>query len=180
MQLFDALPNMLFFDRMLFVHGGIPRDSLIKERYKNLASLNDPDIRFQMMWSDPSSADVIPTSLQDQSARFPFGRLQCKAFLQRVGAHTLVRGHEKVNEGFRKVYDEAGQLLISLFSAGGGDNHDLPPESSYRTVTPMALTIHYKDGETRIEPFRIDYVRYNSPSRNAFFRSRPEIQHKSG
>ncbi|MGH7285358.1 MAG: metallophosphoesterase, partial [Polyangiaceae bacterium] len=51
---FEAMPNMLLFDRTLFVHGGIPRDRLIKERYKDLSSLNDADIRFQMMWSDPS------------------------------------------------------------------------------------------------------------------------------
>jgi Calcineurin-like phosphoesterase len=180
MQLFDALPNMLFFERLLFVHGGIARDLLLKEKYEDLSSLNDWDIRFQMMWSDPSSADVIPAALQEQSSRFPFGRLQSQAFLHKVGCHTLVRGHEKVNEGFRRVYDDANQLLITLFSAGGQDNKDIPADSSYRSVTPMAMTVRYKDGKSQITPWPIDYARYNSPDTNKFFGSNPEIEHLAG
>ncbi|MET0794865.1 MAG: metallophosphoesterase family protein [Polyangiaceae bacterium] len=180
MQLFDALPNMLFFERLLFVHGGIARDLLLKEKYQDLSSLNDWDIRFQMMWSDPSSADVIPAALQEQSSRFPFGRLQSQAFLQKVGCHTLVRGHEKVDEGFRRVYDDANQLLITLFSAGGRDNKDIPADSSYRSVTPMAMTVKYKDGKSQITPWQIDYARYNSAETNKFFESRPEIEHLPG
>lgn len=177
MVMFDMLPSMLFFDQFLFVHGGIPRDRLLKERYVDLSSLNDDDIRFQMMWSDPSSADVIPAALQEQSSRFPFGRLQCQAFLQRVGCHTLIRGHEKVNEGFRRVYDDDHQLLISLFSAGGATNDDLPAESSYRSVTPAAMTLRLKDGQSEIVPWAIQYQAFNSPARNAFFRASAEIPH---
>jgi hypothetical protein len=151
---------------------------LLKERFRGLASLNDKDIRFQMMWSDPSSADVIPTALQEQSARFPFGRLQSLAFLQKIGCHTLIRGHEKVEEGFRRVYDDENQLLITLFSSGGADNADLPEDSSYRQVTPMALTLHYLDGRFEMEPFRIAYEAYNTPDRNAFLRSPAEIEHR--
>jgi hypothetical protein len=180
MQLFDALPNMLLFDRFLFVHGGIPRDLLLKERYRDLSSLNDWDIRFQMMWSDPSSADVIPASLQEQSSRFPFGRLQSQAFLQRIGCHALIRGHEKVDEGFRRVYDDENQLLITLFSAGGKDNDDLPEDSSYRTVTPMAMTVKFENGQSEIIPWKIDYKRYNDPKYNRFFQTPPEIAHRAG
>jgi hypothetical protein len=180
MAMFENLPNMLFFEKFLFVHGGIARDRLLKERFTDLASLNDPDIRFQMMWSDPSSVDVIPAALQEQSARFPFGKLQCQAFLQKVGCHTLVRGHEKVDEGFRVVYDEDSLMLISLFSAGGANNLDLPKESAYRSVTPMAMTLRYRDGHTEIVPWRIHYEAFNDPSRNAFFRASPEIAHQVG
>jgi hypothetical protein len=180
MRLFDALPNMLLFDRLLFVHGGLARDLTLKEKYKDLSSLNDWDIRFQMMWSDPSSADVIPATLQEQSSRFSFGRLQCQAFLQRIGCHTLVRGHEKIDEGFRRVYDDESQLLISLFSAGGAENHDLPADSSYRTVTPMAMTVHFKDGQSQIVPWAIDYARYNEPGHNRFYLTSAELEHKQG
>ncbi len=174
-RLFESLPTMLLFDKFLFVHGGLPRDRDLKERYQDLSALNDKDLRFQMMWSDPSSADVIPASLQEQSARFPFGRLQCLSFLQRVGCHTLIRGHEKVEEGFRRVYDDDEQLLITLFSAGGHDNDDLPSDSGYRSVTPMAMTLRFKDGKSEITPWRIDYHAYNDPERNAFFKTTPEI-----
>ncbi len=180
MKLFDSMPNMLFFERFMFVHGGIPRDLTMKEKYQDLSSLNDWDIRFEMMWSDPSSADVIPASLQKQSARFPFGRLQCQAFLQRIGCHTLVRGHEKVEEGFRRIYDDEHQLLITLFSAGGATNDDLPADSSYRDVKPMAMTVNFKDGKSKITPLAIDYDRYNAPDKNGFFLAPPEIEHKAG
>jgi len=178
-RLFEAMPAMLIFEKALFVHAGIPRDSLLKEKYKDLSSLNDPDIRFQMMWSDPSSADVIPAALQEQSARFPFGRLQSQAFLRRIGCHTMVRGHEKVDEGFRRTYDDPEQLLITLFSAGGKTNDDLPEGSGYRSVSPMAMTVRHKDGHSEITPWKVDYERYNDPGRNAFFKVAPEIEHRT-
>ncbi len=179
MRLFDLLPNTLLFDRTMFVHGGIPRDRLIKERWKGLSTLNDPDVRFQLMWSDPSAASVIPAELQEQTTRFPFGKLQFAAFLQRLGCTTMVRGHEKIDEGFRRVYDDEAGLLISLFSAGGRENRDLPPPSSYRSVTPMALSIvRAASGETTITPLEIDWSSYNDPDRNAFFRAPMEIAHK--
>ena len=178
-QLFEVMPNVLLFDRTMFVHGGIPRDRLIKERWKDLSTLNDPEARFQMMWSDPSAADVIPAALQEQSARFPFGKLQFASFMRRLGCHALVRGHEKVEEGFRRIYDDDAGLLISLFSAGGEDNRDLPPGSSYRNVTPMAMTLRRSaSGETTITPFEIDWRSYNDPERNAFHKRPPEIEHR--
>src|SRR5262249_5753307 len=150
-------------------------DRLVKERWKDLAALNDPDIRFQMMWSDPSKADVIPADLQDKSSRFAFGRLQFKAFLQRIGAKMLIRGHEKVNEGFHMSYDDEGARLVTLFSSGGSDNADLPETSSYRTVTPMALTIKHDGKGTTLSPWAPDFRAYNDPERNGFFKVPPEI-----
>ena len=176
---FEVMPNMLFFDRFLFVHGGIPKDRALKEKYQDLSSLNDPDIRFQMMWSDPSTADVIPADLQDKSARFAFGKMQFKAFMQRVGCHTMFRGHEKVNEGFVVSYDDPSARLITLFSAGGSDNDDLPQGSGYRQVTPMALTIEHGPEGTKLTPWAPDYKTFNDPKHNAFFQVPPEIAHKA-
>jgi len=179
MALFDVLPNVLLFDQTLFVHAGIPRDRVIKERWQDLSTLNDPDVRFQMMWSDPSAADVIPAALQEQTARFPFGKLQFASFMRRIGCTTLVRGHEKVEEGFRRIYDDDAGLLITLFSAGGRANRDLPPRSSYRGVTPMGMTLHRsRDGETTITPFALDWESFNDPARNAFHKQPPEIAHR--
>ena len=179
MKLFEALPNMLFFDDLMFVHAGIPRDTEIKAKLADMSGLNDPDVRFQMLWSDPSSADYIPDDLQAQNARFPFGRLQFEAFMAKLGCTMLVRGHEKVDSGFRPLYGEHASL-ISLFSAGGADNADLPEDSSYRTVTPMAATIRLQDGTAQVTPWLIDYQRFNDPKRNRFFASPPEIEHKVG
>jgi hypothetical protein len=169
MRLFESMPNMLAFDRMLFVHAGIPREDTIAQKWQGLQSLNDPEIRFQMLWSDPSEAEVIPLDLQKANARFPFGRKQFKSFMARLGLQTMVRGHERVTEGFKKVYDDADGTLLNLFSAGGKHNDDLPADSNYREVRPMALTIRHKDGINTLSPFEIDYARYNDPKYNAFF-----------
>jgi hypothetical protein len=178
MQLFELLPNVLLFERTMFVHAGIPRDATIETHYAELASLNDPEIRFEMLWSDPSPAEFIPRDLQAQNARFPFGRLQFHHFMARLGCNTLVRGHEKLDEGFRKVYDDGSMLLLNLFSAGGATNDDLPADSSYRSVTPMALTMRIGPEGADVIPWVIDYDRYNDPARNASFRTPPEIAHK--
>jgi len=180
MHFFEELPNVLLFDRTMFVHAGIPRDQAIDDRFTDLASLNDPELRFQMLWSDPSSADYIPDDLQAQNARFPFGRLQFEKFMSRIGCTMLVRGHEKIDEGFREVYPGNAVTLLNLFSAGGADNDDLPESSSYRSVTPMACTIHVGAGTARVVPWVIDYKRWNDPARNRFFASAPEIEHKVG
>ena len=183
-MLFEEMPNSLLFDRFFFVHGGIPKDRLLKERWKDLSSLNDADIRFQMMWSDPSTADVIPADLQDQASRFAFGRMQFRAFMQRVGSHTMFRGHEKVLPGFTASYDDDEHArLFTLFSAGGRENGDLPAESTYRDVTPMALTIAGEGGGgtggVRITPWAPDWASYNDPERNAFFKVAPEIPQRA-
>ena len=65
---------------------------------------------------------------------------------------------------------EPGALLLSLFSAGGANNIDLPEDSNYREVTPMALTIRYKNGISQLTPWVIDYERYNDPQFNSFFK----------
>ena len=172
---FENMPNSLLFDDLLFVHGGIPRDSLMRERWKGLASLNDPDIRFQMLWSDPSRADVIPDELQHSSARFPFGRQQFRRFMSQLGSVLMVRGHEKVNAGFRDTYPRDDIRLLTVFSAGGVANDDVPEDSNYRDVRPMALTIARKGDETTVTPWAIDYRSYQRPELNRFFASDPSL-----
>ncbi len=180
MSMFESLPNMLFFDELMFVHAGIPRDVDIKSKLADLTGLNNSDTRFQMLWSDPSTADYIPDDLQAQNARFPFGRSQFEAFMQKLGCTMMVRGHEKVDSGFRTMFNDQAATLVSLFSAGGADNNDLPEDSSYRSVTPMAATIRLENGTAQVTPWLIDYQRFNDPKRNRFFASPPEIEHKAG
>ena len=170
MKLFEALPHSFCFDKLFFVHAGIPRDDTMAEKWTGLESLNDFDIRFQMLWSDPSQADAVPVELQKQSARFPFGKRQFRNFMHKIGCTTMIRGHERVVDGFREIYSEPDARLLNLFSAGGRNNQDLPPDSNYREVRPMALTIKHTAGINEVIPFEIEYDRYNSPDTNAFFK----------
>src|SRR5690606_22613010 len=150
--LFEHMPTCFLFERSLFVHAGIPRDDTFAERYHDLSSLNDDELRFQMMWSDPVAADHIPVELHRMNPRFTFGRHQFQAFMKRTGFHSLIRGHEKIDHGFEVFYDLGEHVLLSLFSSGGADNADLPFDSSYRTVTPMALSMHAADGKLTAHP----------------------------
>ena len=170
MKLFEALPCSFVFDKLFFVHAGIPRDDTFAEKWQGLESLNEFDLRFQMLWSDPSQADSIPVDLQKQSARFPFGRRQFRAFMQKIGCTTMIRGHERIIDGFKEVYADPEARLLNLFSAGGEHNNDLPEDSNYREVKPKALTINYRGGVAEIVPWEIDYAKYNSAETNAFFR----------
>ena len=180
MRLFESMPNMLLFHRVLFVHAGIPRDASLREKWTDLSSLNDPELRFQMLWSDPSEADYIPEDLQAQNARFPFGRIQFERFMAELGCTMMVRGHEKILAGFSTTFEGGPSRLLNLFSAGGASNADLPIDSSYREVTPMALTMRVSaDGTVKVSPWPIEYERYNDPRRNAFFARPPEIEHRA-
>jgi hypothetical protein len=171
-QLFEHMPTSLVCERTLLVHGGIPRLDTF-ERYRDLASLNDPELRFQMMWSDPVHVDHVPVEQQRQNPRFNFGRDQFRAFMERIGATTMVRGHEQIDRGFDVFYDLGDQLLLTLFSAGGHDNADLPPWSSYRAVTPMALTLQFGHGTPTATPWAIAYKTFNYEPHNGLYRPQP-------
>ncbi len=169
-HLFDHMPTSLLFDRTLFVHGGIPREDTLAERYHDLSSLDDSMIRFEMMWGDPVDTDYVPVKLQRESARFNFGRDQFRSFMERVGAHTMIRGHEQVDRGFETVFDLGTHRLHTLFSAGGCDNSDLPAESRYRSVSPMALTIRTGSGPLHAVPWKLRYEPFASAKHNGLYR----------
>ena len=171
-QLFEQMPTSLLCERTLLVHAGIPRADTF-ERYRDLGSLNDPELRFQMMWSDPVQVDRVALEQQRLNPRFSFGREQFRAFMERVGMTTMVRGHEQIDRGFDVFYDLGDQLLLTLFSAGGHDNADLPLHSSYRAVTPMALTLQYGHGTPTATPWPIAYRSFNYEPHNGLYRPQP-------
>ena len=176
--LFEHMPTSCLLDRTLLVHGGIPRDDSFAARYRDLSSLNDPELRFQMMWSDPEQVDHVPVELQRQNPRFSFGHDQFRLFMERLGMHTMVRGHEKIDRGFDVVFDTGDRLLLNLFSAGGHDNRDLPIDGSYRSVTPMALTILHDSRGQRAIPWPIHYQPFNYDVHNGFHRRAPLLEYR--
>jgi hypothetical protein len=170
-HLFDSMPNAWIFGRTLFAHAGIPRDDTITERMRDLSSLSDPVMRFEMLWSDPAQTDHVPIPLQRQTPRFNFGHEQFRAFMERIGCHTMIRGHESVESGFHTAFKLPSHRLYTLFSAGGRDNADLPQDSRYRNVTPMALTIHAEPhGSSTAVPWPIEYEPFVTGQYNGFYR----------
>jgi len=170
-HLFDAMPSAFIFDRTLFAHAGIPRDDTISDRFRDFSSLSDPVVRFEMMWSDPAQTDVVPIALQRQTPRFNFGHEQFRTFMERLGCHTMIRGHEQVDAGFTTTFKLSNHRLYTLFSCGGKENSDLPTESRYRNVTPMALTIYAEPGGSSTAlPWPIDYGPFISSKHNGLYR----------
>lgn len=178
--LFEQMPTSFLFERTLFTHGGIPREDTFAERYRDLGSLNDPDMRFQMMWSDPVQTDHVPVELQRMDPRFTFGKNQFQAFMQRTGLHSLIRGHEKNDAGYDVVFDLGEHMLITLFSSGGSDNSDLPIDSSYRNVTPMALSILASQGKLAGTPWPLRYQPFNYEPHNGLYRRQPLLDYRYG
>jgi len=176
--LFEELPTSLLFERTLFVHGGIPRDETTAACVRDLSGLDHPDVRFQMLWSDPVQVDEVAADVQRKSSRFEFGRRQFRAFMERIGCHTMIRGHEQFDSGFETVYD-GDHKLLSLFSAGGADNRDLPEDAGYRKVRPMALTVVHDGNGARAIPWPIDYQRFNSEVHNGLHRKAPQLEYRN-
>lgn len=176
--LFEQMPTTFLFEHTMFVHGGIAREDTFAERYQDLSSLNDDHLRFQMMWSDPVPTDHVPVELQRMDPRFTFGRKQFQSFMQRVGMDTLVRGHEKFDLGFETIYDLGEHKLLSVFSSGGCDNADLPEDSSYRAVTPMALAILASQGKLVATPFPLRYQPFNYAPHNGLYRRQPVLDYR--
>ena len=154
---------MLFFDDLMFVHAGIPRDADIKAQAHR-----------------PRGAQRSRPPLPDAVERSVDGRLHPRrsAGAERAvpvrqapvrGVHAAARlldDGPRPREGRRRVPARCTATiasLLTLFSAGGADNNDLPPDSSYRTVTPMAATIRLEDGTAQVTPWLIDYERFNDP-----------------
>ncbi|MBA3454203.1 MAG: serine/threonine protein phosphatase [Deltaproteobacteria bacterium] len=175
-QLFELMPTSMLCEQTLLVHAGIPRADTFEARYHGLSSLNDPELRFQMMWSDPAQCDRVVVETQRQNPRFSFGRAQFREFMERAGMTTMIRGHEQIDRGFDVFYDLGDQLLLTVFSAGGSVNADLPPESSYRAVTPMALTLQYGNGTPTATPWMIDYAPFNFAPHNGLYRAQPVLE----
>jgi hypothetical protein len=170
-HLFDHMPTSFLFERTMFVHGGIPRDDTLADRYRDLSSLDDSVLRFEMMWADPVNTDHVPVALQRESPRFTFGRDQFRSFMARVGLDTVIRGHEQVDAGFATTYDLGRHRLHTLFSAGGRENNDLPEQSRYRDVTPMALSIRWDNGVATGRPWPIAYPAFCHPQHNGLYRT---------
>ena len=83
---------------------------------------------------------------------------------------------EPAGHGGSSVHHASSWLALAVLSAGGANNNDLPPRSSYRAVTPAALTIRYRDGQLDIEPWAIDYESYNDPERMVVRKYDPRVR----
>lgn len=170
--LFDQLASVVLIDRIVVVHGGVPRDEVM-DTWPGLAGFNQAAVRFQMCWSDPVMLAKVSREMQASTQRFAFGMDQLVAFLDAVGARVMIRGHEKVATGFRAEYDDGWYRLFTVFSAGGFNNLDLPESLDYRYVQPSFLLLEERAGRFVLNPVRIAWERFNDRSTNRYLETLP-------
>ncbi len=165
--LFDQLSSVVLIDRIMLVHGGIPRHRVVSQ-WQGLKNLNDPEVRLEMCWSDPVMVPEVPPMLQEKTQRFAFGISQFTAFMDAVGARVMIRSHEKVGPGFRTEYDDGRFKLFTVFSAGGYNNRDLPEQIDYRLAHPAFVWIQERNGKFVANPVRIAWEKFNDKVTNRY------------
>jgi len=102
--------------RCVFLHGGVPSEakSLEDVAFAHLKHPAESHLT-EILWSDPGE-DFVGTYPSPRGAGRLFGPDVTKKFLEMLGVHVLVRGHEPVDEGFRISHN--GRVL-TLFSRRG-------------------------------------------------------------
>ncbi|MBN2442156.1 MAG: serine/threonine protein phosphatase [Spirochaetales bacterium] len=140
MAFFEQLPLMAFFSNgIIAVHGGIPPAGII-ENIKVLHDFNTLSVqdmkrlRYSVLWTDPGEAEDMPINMK-AVFHAPFGKKQFRSFMEKIGAHLLIRGHEAVQNGCECTYPGS---LMTVFSAGGKNN---PHAFAYNEITPRFLRI---------------------------------------
>jgi len=130
------------------VHGGLPNKDYILSLQK-LTDLNDPEILRQMRWSDPAEEPPpYAEFLQETTGRFYFLPDQFDLFMEKIGAHYLIRSHEPKPEGFEFLFNDR---LLTIFSAGGEGNKEL----TYYGVIQPAIALCTPEGKLvpKLVPF---------------------------
>lgn len=102
--------------RCVFLHGGVPSEakSLEDVAFAHLKHPAESHLT-EILWSDPGE-DIVGTHPSPRGAGRLFGRDVTEKFLQMLGVHVLIRGHEPVDDGFRISHN--GRVL-TLFSRKG-------------------------------------------------------------
>jgi len=158
-QFFDSLPYFLILERkekrILFVHGGIPKDynldpgilSAVFNASNHLSPEEKTDTHLMkmlnsMLWGDPVNTDF---KIIGSDSRFEFGSEQFWAFMKKYNFTHMIRGHEPKRDGFEPKYENH---LYTVFSTGG----ELNENSFYSEDVPdPAFAVINENGEINPE-----------------------------
>jgi len=122
-RLFEHLYlSVIVENRYVMVHGGVPSrarsiDDVAYAREKHPAESHLEEI----LWSDPVE-DIQGTLFSPRGAGRLFGEDVTNRFLNLLGVHMIVRGHEPTNDGYKINHD--GKVL-TLFSRNGPPYYNL-------------------------------------------------------
>ena len=122
-RLFEHLYlSVIVENRYVMLHGGVPSramsiDDAAYAREKHPAESHLEEI----LWSDPVE-DIQGTLFSPRGAGRLFGEDVTNRFLNLLGVHMIVRGHEPANDGYKINHD--GKVL-TLFSRNGPPYYNL-------------------------------------------------------
>ncbi|OHS94085.1 Ser/Thr protein phosphatase [Tritrichomonas foetus] len=117
MKTFSQIPiSAIINDSFFCVHGGIGPNIFSRLQFENIqrpiVEFNDPMIT-SILWSDPSDsvADFQPSK---RGSGYFFGQNPLETFLKDTNTKAMIRGHECVTQGVKKMFDDK---VITVFSA---------------------------------------------------------------
>ncbi|MBN2335878.1 metallophosphoesterase [Candidatus Bathyarchaeota archaeon] len=122
-RLYDSMYHAVFIEsEALMLHGGIPTTA---ETLEDIAYAQDlhPAKPFleEILWNDP--ADVPESRPSPRGAGKLFGQGVTESFLGRIGARSLVRGHESAPSGYKVDFGRVLTVFsckIKAYSNSGG------------------------------------------------------------
>jgi protein phosphatase len=146
-ELFNHLYNAVYVEeRYLMVHGGLP------SKIRNLKEIAQADelhpektILEDLLWNDPDER-VRGVYSSPRGAGNLFGITVTRDILAKLNVKILIRGHEKVRDGFK--INHGGQVL-TLFSRKGtpyfnvnGAYLNFPLAEKFESATQLVPYIH--------------------------------------
>jgi hypothetical protein len=141
----------------MIVHGGVPRPILENGSYfsylNQLSDLSDLKIIDpfgrtmvqNLMWSDPYNGNG---DLREGMGRFYFSESQFLDFLETIGVHQMLRGHQAMDEGYRAQFQNR---IYTIFSSGQWPGEPLNQMTAYEKVKAKWARIT-PSGDIQIHP----------------------------
>lgn len=141
----------------MIVHGGVPRPILENGAYfsylNQLSDLSDRAILDpfgrtmvqNLMWSDPYNGSG---DLREGMGRFYFSEAQFLDFLETIGVHQMLRGHQWMEEGYQAQFQNR---IYTIFSSGQWPGEALNQMTAYDTVNAKWARLT-PDGDVQIHP----------------------------
>ncbi len=141
----------------MIAHGGIPRPILESGTYfsylNQLSDLSDRAILDpfgrtmvqNLMWSDPYNDGG---DLREGMGRFYFTEAQFLDFLETIGVHQMLRGHQWMEEGYRAQFQNR---IYTIFSSGQWQGETFNDMTAYDKVQAKWARLT-TDGDIQIHP----------------------------
>lgn len=195
-ETFAALPLGVVTDTAFIAHGGLPSKDFRLDHLRNVTAddrckchtLVQPKTATEKMiesllWSDPTSKPGIHPSPRGTGVQF--GSDVARNFLMQENLQFLVRGHEPIEGGVRRLDCGEGRSVITVFSAANypnGEGHNVGAIlelTSDGRHTPIIFNYNEMQGGNRsLSQFILDFAAQTEKSFMSFFSNAESLPSK--